>query len=321
MDMSCNNMSFYIPSFGIYHIVNTLCNRQVVRGRATRVYSVKRNSTDRQCGADGREDGHADGMSDETADEQRAEFAENRSQQSSHYPPRLRSGITARPPAARLPTLSDFVQSLPSSRSSRVTHESRTPTSQHSLKPNVSESRDYPNLVVSGHSKSVKDEYERCALLASVKGEEIICDDRDIFKHSVPPESFILKDSWPLVGRDCEAQMFADVKGEFGVPTLLGSYQVGATVAEADASAPNFMEVLDDAEYWNVFNSAITERDFEPEVRYHMRSLFETEGDHLLSSSGPHDLARAVIHAILGKFLNFSVSGSLNAPTRPLELV
>jgi hypothetical protein len=193
----------------------------------------------------------------------------------------------------------DSVQSLPSSRSLRVAHESRLPTSQHSSKPNVSEGRDYPNLVVSGHSKSVKDEYERCALLASVKGEEIICDDRDIFKHSVPPESFILKESWPLVGRDCEAQMFADVKGEFGVPTLLGSYQVNSTV---NTFAPNFMEVLDDAEYWNVFNSAITEKDFEPEVRYHMRSLFETEGDHLLSLSGPHDLARAVIHAILGKF-------------------
>jgi hypothetical protein len=273
MDMSRNNNAFYIPSFGIYNIVNTFCNRQVVRGRATRVYSVERSPTDGQARiAEGTEVEGTEVEGTEVKDED--DVTKNKtislppSQPRNHYHLRDRSHGAARPRAAGLRTI------LQTTTMTVVLHNH-------------------------DHDQHPGDAYQQ-GILPPEPSEEAIRDDRCILTGKRCQDRFILKDSWPLAGRSCEAEMFADVKGEFGVPVLLGSYLVNEGQLMADGSVPNVMELPNDATYWDIFQTP----EASPEIRYHVRSMFETEGDHLVSSSGPKELVRALCHALLGKCLS-----------------
>lgn len=125
--------------------------------------------------------------------------------------------------------------------------------------------------------------------------EDISGDDRDILPDKQHPDNFILKDSWPLVGRDCEAQMFGEVKGDFGVPSVITSYFVNE-----GKEMTTDMDMPEDAKYWDIFNLK-PKLAPKPELRRHMRTLFDTEGVPLSTLKAPKELLRTVCHAILGK--------------------
>jgi hypothetical protein len=111
MEMSRNNMSFYIPSLGIYRIANTYCNRQVVRGRATCVFLLQRSRPDTQAKAvDGRGNGKIERATADSSgsggemDQFQGEVAKNNtkspfplSQQCHEYRLRCRTGTASRP--------------------------------------------------------------------------------------------------------------------------------------------------------------------------------------------------------------------------------
>ena len=85
-----------------------------------------------------------------------------------------------------------------------------------------------------------------------------------------------------VVGHNSEAEMFSGVKGEFGVPMLLGSYWVneGHTMMVPDAKA------------WDIFH--LNQAPEELELRWSIL-------DHLRSSSEPKELVHVITHAMLGK--------------------
>jgi hypothetical protein len=172
------------------------------------------------------------------------------------------------------------------------------PNTRHLWEANVCEGYNYSNVVASERFNVAENEYTQCTLLTNAKDENDISDHRDMFPNVPSPDFVVLKESWPLVGRDCEAEMFAEVKGQFGVPTLIASYPVPMN-GHVNTSVSDAMEVPNDLEFWDVFGTG--KKDLEPEARRHMRTLFETEGDHLQSSSGPKELVSVVVHAMLGK--------------------
>jgi len=109
------------------------------------------------------------------------------------------------------------------------------------------------------------------------------------------PEFLVVKDSWPLSDRATEGKMFKEVEGQFGVPDVLGSYQVkNSEASEEDATAALLPE---DAVKWGGWG-VVHEK---PEHRIHMRIIIRTQGRSLMEAKGPKELLLGVLHAMIGQ--------------------
>lgn len=216
---------FSIPFIGVCRIVSILCNREVVRGRATFACSLERVIEEKDVNE---------------------ELLESKV---IAYNLRRRSGIARpRPRADDLP-----------------------------LTTNGNTEVELWNQFLANIEVEEGDIGDKWAFL---EGEQLL-------------DNFIVKDSWPLAGREHhEGQMFEAAMGDFGLPVIIGSYVVNG--GRDDMNLPN------NAKYWDVFNTGESPEPV-PESRKHVRTLIKTEGVSLLSSKGPKELLQSVCHAILGK--------------------
>ena len=110
------------------------------------------------------------------------------------------------------------------------------------------------------------------------------------------PSSFIVKDSWPLLIRNTEAAMYRDAQGLFGIPEVLGSYNVKGPNRKVYLTK-NFIPA--DSEPWNLFRHKDL-GNVQPEERIQSRHLFRTEGRDLLDASSPQELLEGILHSIIG---------------------
>jgi hypothetical protein len=117
------------------------------------------------------------------------------------------------------------------------------------------------------------------------------------------PSNLVVKDSWPLVGRNNEKAMYDAARGLFGVPEVLASYQVKGFDGNSHLTK-RFLPAH--RKYWNIWNfgqypaHAEAATDPEPEERVQIRHLFKTEGRDLLDATSPHELLEGVLHVMIG---------------------
>ncbi|TDL29912.1 hypothetical protein BD410DRAFT_893123 [Rickenella mellea] len=117
--------------------------------------------------------------------------------------------------------------------------------------------------------------------------------------------SLIVKDSWPKRSQNNEATLLKAVGGLFGLPAMYGSYIVKRPDGEDETTATFIPE---DAKYWHPWEDMQPKEDPKPELREHVRLMFESEGKPLSQASSPRELLEAILHAIVG-YLNMFQMG------------
>ena len=125
------------------------------------------------------------------------------------------------------------------------------------------------------------------------------------------PSNLVVKDSWPLVGRNNEKAMYEAARGRFGVPDVLASYEV-----KGPDGNPHLTKRFLPAprKFWNIWQypaSAEASTGPEPEDRVQIRHLFKTEGRDLLDAASPHELLEGILHAMIGMSTHRSLSSAL----------
>jgi hypothetical protein len=135
----------------------------------------------------------------------------------------------------------------------------------------------------------------------------------DLLSNDIP-SNLVVKDSWPLVGRNNEKAMYEAAQGLFGVPEVLTSYEVKGP----DGNPHLTMRFLPACrKFWHIWTSvnypAPTKAgtDPEPEERVQTRHLFKTEGQDLLDARSPYELLEAILHAMIGVSSHVAVSRPL----------
>jgi hypothetical protein len=125
---------------------------------------------------------------------------------------------------------------------------------------------------------------------------------------SQPRGSLILKDSWPLKGRDQEGDVFPTAANYFGLPEIAGTY----AVKKPDPSPPlggTAQPILDDTTLLQPSDMAPSDimgshdsapPPDRPESRIHTFLLIKTQGERLTAASSLRHMTLAVMHATLG---------------------
>jgi Fungal protein kinase len=107
-------------------------------------------------------------------------------------------------------------------------------------------------------------------------------------------ETLILKDSWPLVDRATEGDMFRRLAGHFGLPNVVHTYTV-SHLHEEDRTDSLFPSDATPSSLWGGTVSVV------PESRIHKRIIIATHGRPLNHAAGPRQMTLGVLHAMLGK--------------------
>jgi hypothetical protein len=111
------------------------------------------------------------------------------------------------------------------------------------------------------------------------------------------PLDLAIKDSWPLTDRNNEKAMYEAAQSLFGVPVVLASYEV-----RGPNKIPNTTERFLPADSTPLIVWQSQPVDSKPEKRVHMRHLYKTIGQDLLSASSPRELLEGILHAAIGLF-------------------
>ena len=89
--------------------------------------------------------------------------------------------------------------------------------------------------------------------------------------------------------------MYKAVRGLFGVPVVLASYNVSG-LNNTLHTTEHFLPT--DSTPWVVWQSQPAAP--KPEMRIHTRHLYKSIGRDLLSASSPHELLEGILHAMIG---------------------
>ena len=119
-----------------------------------------------------------------------------------------------------------------------------------------------------------------------------------IFEISLPNHvTFIVKESWPLRSRATEHEMFHQVSGRFGIPQI---YKV-EEIQGPDETPLGLQLYPADLKYWHLFKENIaSDEEPEPEQRAFIRLIFQDKAHSLKSAHSPHELVKAIAHAMVG---------------------
>ena len=288
MDHSFDNSQIALPLDGRWKVDEWLFIGNCIRGRATQVVRVSRIS--------------------QAAEPKTARNKRERRNHSSRGQPGPATRYTTQ---ARLHAPVVALPEFPFAGTSKQTGGSgQKAASGDRAMAEVNRREADPNTSPKAKIERIQRKPENNALTCSNKILDLLSND--------VPSNLVVKDSWPLVGRNNEKAMYEAVQGLFGVPEVLTSYEVKGP----DGNPHSTMRFLPARrKFWNIWTSvdypAPTEAgtDPEPEERVQTRHLFKTEGQDLLDARSPHELLEAILHAMIGVSLHVTVSPPLSSLT------
>jgi hypothetical protein len=119
-----------------------------------------------------------------------------------------------------------------------------------------------------------------------------------IFEISLPNRTTVtVKESWPLRIRATEHEMFQQVSGCFGIPRI-------HTVEEVQGPDKTPLDLRlhpPDLKYWHLFKEDFaSDEEPKPDQRAFIRLIFQDKARPLKTARSPHELVKAIAHAMVG---------------------